>query len=1105
MSFLKNLNNAGLDDRRSKAILAFVIMLLAVPALIVVLSNPLVTSPQTSIGSSGTSSQTPENNYNPYISDAIGQVVTSGYSSAVAVDPNMQLTVLVGLQFNNPTILNNYLSNVQNPSSSIYHKYMTKQQFYNTFSPSKATYNKLVNYFTSNGLTVSSYEDRVAIKVVGTVSQFENVFHTQIKKVTMNSKIFYAPVKSLKLNTDASSISAVIGLNNYYKAQILTPINESINLYEKYLANPNYSNNPNFCNSYLGLKDIAQGGTCSNQLLVGSDMQAGYQVNQIFSAKSYPYNETVATILWDGTNTTGSQVAPFYPADLVNYFKNTLPSTEPQPNVCGTYDQAVKQAYICGVPVDGAYAQPDITAKNDTSQSNFESTLDLEMVGSIAPGANAIEVYGPSGWANYLDDCMATILNAPANSPLSHTVAISNSWGIFDEPGPWGAIIDPLWQQYTQEAAALGITVLASTGDSGNINGEIPGSPATVGFDNYGVIAVGGTQTFLTGTPSTNGTGTTGIDNQSVWFGTPSPTDGSQGGISVSYHEPTWQKQSFDANNIIKTAEPQISGRGTPDIAAIGANMNITISYFLYNSTGYATGNRSFRMLPIWGTSVASPLAAGVIADMDHYLGAKEGFIDPLIYQLGQAQIDGLYSSIQPFNDVNDYSYNVLWFAVPGYDLATGWGSINAYNFVQDQSTVKTMTFTETGLPTNGVWSITLDNGATFSSSSSSISFMVENGTHTFTVSNILSAFSNVSSGTFNMAGVNLVTPIAFSSGVGSGKGTNTIDAEDFINNASLINFTFSGLGSYYSDLPIGELFYVLTDTNVNSISLYLSGKGQVAVSIGTNLWQSDILAPITINVNAVGWYNVTFPTVKLQGSVEYYYLNVWTPNQQYNQVSWGFINNTIYNTPTISINDVGSYNLVNLQFPYNYYGLDTNQTGIYTLGFTSSPPAIEGPTTSLSTPISSTTSFSWQIFDSAIGGSQQTYTVYKNGTNIGSGTWSNTNNVTVTSIEMNPGTENYTIYVTDSYGGYAKLTTLVDVTGTPSVSTSTSTVISTSTSTTTTTVVSTNTSTVTIPPSNVTQILTSLKSAPGFELIATLGAITVLGVGIFLRKKNKK
>ena len=75
-----------------------------------------------------------------------------------------------------------------------------------------------------------------------------------------------------------------------------------------------------------------------------------------------------------------------------------------------------------------------------------------------------------------------------------------------------------------------------------------------------------------------SGTGTTGIKNQSVWYGSPSAGDGTEGGVSAIFKEPSWQLNSNDSRSVINkysSVNNVTSGRGTPDVAAVGANMTL--------------------------------------------------------------------------------------------------------------------------------------------------------------------------------------------------------------------------------------------------------------------------------------------------------------------------------------------------------------------------------------------------------------------------------------------------------------------------------------------------------------------------------------------------
>ncbi|EQD63029.1 hypothetical protein B1A_09335, partial [mine drainage metagenome] len=140
-----------------------------------------------------------------------------------------------------------------------------------------------------------------------------------------------------------------------------------------------------------------------SQLLYGSDMQNAYQLGKLYSAHGYPTNETIATILWSGTNAAGTSVAPFVPSDINSYFNKTLPSGEPH-------------SAIYGAPLGGAPA-PGPSAANDNTQADFESTLDLEMAGSAAPGATVVEVYGPTATQTYLDQAFSFILSPSSSYP----------------------------------------------------------------------------------------------------------------------------------------------------------------------------------------------------------------------------------------------------------------------------------------------------------------------------------------------------------------------------------------------------------------------------------------------------------------------------------------------------------------------------------------------------------------------------------------------------------------------------------------------------------------------------------------------------------------
>ncbi len=841
----------------------------------------------------------------PSVSHALSQ---SAKYERTTTQTTQKMSIMLTLKFSNQGKLNALLAGLNTKSSPMYHHYLTASQFQQEFSPSASLYNEIVNYYTAQGFSVQTYNDRVSVVLTGTIGQFDTSFHTNIMTFITSGETFHAPTTGVMVPAFMSSaLMNIAGMNTHS------------------IATLNLLRSPMFTTS---------GG---NQLLYGSDMQNAYQLNKLYSGAGYPTNETIATILWSGTNSAGASVAPFVPSDIYNYYNKTLPAGEPHSNVYGA-------------PIGGAPA-PGPSAANDQSQANFESTLDLEMAGSTAPGANIVEVYGPQATQSCLDQSFAFILNPSSAYPqLNSVVAISNSWG-----GSDGA--HPTWTSYEQEAAARGITVFASSGDGGNTNSAAPSFPATDAYNTYGITAVGGLQTTVSGTASTTGTGTTGLSTEAVWYNTPSSGDGSQGGVSATYAEPSWQQASSEANSVITGASATTgvsSGRGTPDISADGANMEIWITY---------SGSTSYQEL--WGTSIASPLDAGLFATMDYYVGHKMGFIDPLIYQLAQAEYNGSLSSSPAFYFVSNGT-NGDFAANGGYSLAVGWGSVEAYNFAQDYlngvpssspppttnntTTVSNVVLSEVNDTASSISTYTLPESEKFQANQTHIAnnvvlylsgsgkISVSIGTklfgsqvltnQTYSISGSATwyqlFFSNISlsTGTNYFLNVYLVSgstqwgyassppvdvgalqdywysgstlnhdnsyPNVYSIGFLS-QSTTTSPTPPPSNNPTgvfvEVNATASNINLY--TLPEAEEFSVSSNTVIDYVVLYLSGSGSVAISIGTTVCHAQILAKFTYSVSGTaGFYRIALPsTVSLTGGSNYF-LNV---NLVSGSTQWGY------------------------------------------------------------------------------------------------------------------------------------------------------------------------------------------------------------------------
>lgn len=601
---------------------------------------------------------------------------------------NLNVLVTFGLQ--NQTALNQYLAALSNPLSPQYHQYISRAQFTASYGPSESFYNNALNYFGSQIQGTNGFGDRISISISGSAVSLDNLFHNTVMMYEYNNQTLYAASGASLPQWIASQTTQIAGLQDFNRPHLL-PLNQNnFGLVSKSMIG--YANSyPTPVNGSTFLPTL-QNQTV--QWLYGSDLQVAYNEQPLLNV-TYATHQVIATILWAGTNASGGNVGPFVPSDVSTYFNLTMPSGQPH-------------AHVHGVPILGA-AAPGKSAANDTSSANFESTLDMEMAGSLAPGANVYEVYGPSlpgGLVSNsaIDSAFAYILNPNSSySALNNVSVISNSYS-------GSEYNDTAWYEYLQEAQARGISVLASSGDTGNdpsnpdyallmnTNGtaDTLGTPAAQSYNNFGVTAVGGTTIIL----NTNKTSPNylHIVNDTAWYwnaveGTTlgyTGGGGSQGGISQVFSEPSWQLNT-EANSVLKG-----QGRGVPDIAAIGNDtlMYITLTLEgsgLLPSTGFST---------VAGTSIASPAEAGIVAEMNaflHHEGKQNlGFLNPLVYHLANMQVEklqqtttysythsGKYNSTLPVLPmmIVTKGHNFQYSTHYGYDLVTGFGSIDTTNF----------------------------------------------------------------------------------------------------------------------------------------------------------------------------------------------------------------------------------------------------------------------------------------------------------------------------------------------------------------------------------------------------------------------------------------
>lgn len=606
-----------------------------------------------------------------------------------------QVQVLITLGFADPSRLDALLTGLSQPSSPLYHEYLTQAEFDQEFGSPSGPYASLTQYVETHGAVhVQTYADRASLSFDASSAGVQAIFHTTLDTFLAGGDLYVAPTSPAELPASvASHVVEVQGLSTDPLLQAHAGPGGAIPELARVEVRP--SPTPAIGSSYL--PPAIYNGV---QLEYAPDFQVAYDEQSLFTQEGYPTNEVVATILWAGQYTgapistpygpltTDEYLGPFDAGDISTFYNETVPTNEPH---------AIYQA----VPLSGA-PEPSRLASWDSVGATFENTLDLEMVGSTAPGAHIYNVYGNTSTFVQLDADFAYILN-PTNTPaLDDVQVISNSWYGTDHN-------DTGWYQDLEEAQARGITVLACSGDSGDNTasskyfGSEAAYPGTMAYNAFGTTSVGGSDVLLDG-------GLT-VENQTVWNISSKDTSdggpaGSEGGISTVVSEPSWQRNT-EANSVILGA-----GRGVPDIAAEANNTLLTYSIDgdRYEATNASSTGEFYWA---WGTSIATPLTAGMVAEIDHVLGQQHqgavGFLNPDLYALANQQstspiynatlgyyADGGYNSSLAVNVTLpvDYGRDLVYKAFPGYNLVAGWGTLDAYNF-----TVMILRDNSTGVP----------------------------------------------------------------------------------------------------------------------------------------------------------------------------------------------------------------------------------------------------------------------------------------------------------------------------------------------------------------------------------------------------------------------
>ncbi len=327
---------------------------------------------------------------------------------------------------------------------------------------------------------------------------------------------------------------------------------------------------------------------------------------------------------------------------------------------------------------------PPYKANSDREGWAGETDLDVEYAHAIAPGARILLVETPTS-ENEGTTGFPQIV-AAEKYVISHHLGgvISQSFSATEQTFPSRQSLLDLRGAYL-EAAHSGVTVLAAAGDSGAADVKFNEvtyylHPVTSWPDSDPLVTgVGGIRLHL------NAAGDN-VEPPTVWNDTyntaasefvdgnagPNPLAGG-GGKSVIFTRPSYQNGVRDIVG---------DRRGVPDISMSAACNGAADMYQSF--PGQPAG-----WYPTCGTSEATPEFAGIVALADQVAGHPLGVINSYLYQLSARHAPGIVDVVTGDNTVSFRQggrlHTVHGFrAGPGYDLASGVGTVNAPDFVRE-------------------------------------------------------------------------------------------------------------------------------------------------------------------------------------------------------------------------------------------------------------------------------------------------------------------------------------------------------------------------------------------------------------------------------------
>ena len=657
-----------------------------------------------------------------------------------------RLSIQVHLQMKDPAAAAEELSAISNPQNPRYGQFLSDADYEAKYAPTEAGVNAVRAHLEENGLRVTHVPgNRTFVSAVGTAAQVGRAFSTRLGLYQVGSETRRAPIDPPTVpDWVAPHVVGILGLATPLK---MTPHNVVGGIRRDSLRNPNGPPQP------VSPGAIGGNGTCSEWFGSLPDTAdppygpgypaltfapCGYVPAQIREA--YGFTKSIRNGN-DGTGVAVAVVDAYLSPTLLSDVQTYAAQNDPD------YPLVASQLSMEWAPGTATY--PD-------SDWYIEQTLDVEAVHAIAPGATIVAVAAQSQSDQdiiaalnlVIERKLATIVSNSYETQTEASLTDALIWeslatqaglkgvGLYfssgdsgDYTGGWGMSPTIAFPGSLPTITSVGGTSLAL----GNLGQRLwetgwetgmsyletyipPPPPFEGGFGEGGFgpppfeggfadAGTGPSQDASIGDPVTRIVLSRSADPQDDAGGSdaeflpdegspivqdaswdPSPPGsfayGGGGGVSILFPQPKYQK------NIVPSSIanlPGVPARVIPDVSMVAD----PVTGFVIGTTQYTGG---YQEMVIGGTSLSSPLFAGVMALAQQHSKRTFGFANALLYS---ASSKGAFTDALPLSSpqavaieqgvVATFGFDQLSIHTTlGYDDVTGLGSPNGQLFLNN-------------------------------------------------------------------------------------------------------------------------------------------------------------------------------------------------------------------------------------------------------------------------------------------------------------------------------------------------------------------------------------------------------------------------------------